>query len=210
MSESVYQITCHLFPNVCPVEVSLAGMARQAIPLWVAVLFFWVPLLPWVHFLSCGQHPTFRCRSPDHFFSAPKLCTAVSSLGTSSYTTTDSVSTEVVACTVLLCNHIHTEGWKPSANRGPVYTLENFQRCRESCFVGAAIVRGRCLLLIPSGRSVSHLISALYHGNILTEVLSSSEHCFIVCFWGRYPATALHATVLYTTLKKLIDIAISF
>jgi hypothetical protein len=33
-------------------------------------------------------------------------------------------------------------------------TLEIFQWCGEHCFVGAAILRGRCLLLIPrQGRS---------------------------------------------------------
>jgi hypothetical protein len=30
-------------------------------------------------------------------------------------------------------------------------TLECFQWCREPCFAGAAILRGRCLPLIPSG-----------------------------------------------------------
>jgi hypothetical protein len=54
----------------------------------------------------------------------------------------------LVASTILLYNRIHTEGWKPCANRGPVYTLENSQWCREPCFVGAAILRDRCPLLI--------------------------------------------------------------
>jgi hypothetical protein len=46
-------------------------------------------------------------------------------------------------------NRIHTRSWKPRENRGPVCTLENFKRCGETCFVGAAIIRGRCLPLIP-------------------------------------------------------------
>jgi hypothetical protein len=33
----------------------------------------------------------------------------------------------LVACTILLHIRIHTESWKPCANRGPVCTLENFQ-----------------------------------------------------------------------------------
>jgi hypothetical protein len=48
-----------------------------------------------------------------------------------------------------LYNRIHMEGWKSCANRGPVCTLENFQCCGEPCFLGAAILRGRCLPLIP-------------------------------------------------------------
>jgi hypothetical protein len=35
-------------------------------------------------------------------------------------------------------NHIHMEGWKLYANRGPVCTLENFQWCGEPWFAGAA------------------------------------------------------------------------
>jgi hypothetical protein len=55
----------------------------------------------------------------------------------------------IFACTVLLYNRIHMEGWKPCANHGLVCTLENFQWCGEPCFIGAAIARARCLLLIP-------------------------------------------------------------
>jgi hypothetical protein len=45
----------------------------------------------------------------------------------------------LVACTILLYNRIHAEGWDPRANRGPVCTLENFQWFGEPCFVGAVI-----------------------------------------------------------------------
>jgi hypothetical protein len=45
-------------------------------------------------------------------------------------------------------NRIHTEGWNLSANRGPMCTLDHFQWCGKPCFVDAAILRGRCLLLI--------------------------------------------------------------
>jgi hypothetical protein len=34
------------------------------------------------------------------------------------------------------------------ANRGPICTSENFLWCRETCFAGAAILRGTCLPLI--------------------------------------------------------------
>jgi hypothetical protein len=33
----------------------------------------------------------------------------------------------LVACTILLYNHIHMEGWKSCANRGPMCNLENVQ-----------------------------------------------------------------------------------
>jgi hypothetical protein len=47
-------------------------------------------------------------------------------------------------------NRIYTEGWKLCENRWPVCTLENFQWCGEPCFfIGAAILRGGCLPLIP-------------------------------------------------------------
>jgi hypothetical protein len=55
----------------------------------------------------------------------------------------------LVTCKILLYNHIHTDGWKLCANCGTVCTLENFQWCEEPCFVGTAILRGRCQLLIP-------------------------------------------------------------
>jgi hypothetical protein len=58
----------------------------------------------------------------------------------------DSVWLVLVACTIWLYNCIHTEVWKPCANRGPVCTLENFQWGGEPWFfVGAAILRGGCL-----------------------------------------------------------------
>jgi hypothetical protein len=47
-----------------------------------------------------------------------------------------------------LYNRIHTEGLKPCANREPMCTLDNFQWCREPCYVRAAILRGRCMPLI--------------------------------------------------------------
>jgi hypothetical protein len=61
-----------------------------------------------------------------------------------------------VACTILLYNRIHTEGWKLCANRGPVCTLENFQCCGEPCFGGAAILRGTCLPQIPRRARISY------------------------------------------------------
>jgi hypothetical protein len=65
----------------------------------------------------------------------------------------------LVACTILLYNHIHMEGWKPCRNCGPVCTLENFQWHGEPCFAGAANLRCRCLLLIPrQGKRKSLLI----------------------------------------------------
>jgi hypothetical protein len=44
-------------------------------------------------------------------------------------------------------------------NRGPVCTLENFQWCEELCFVSAAILRGRCLPLIPRRGNHKSLLS---------------------------------------------------
>jgi hypothetical protein len=80
----------------------------------------------------------------------------------------DFVSLLLVARTILLYNRIHTECWKTCANRGPVSTLENFQWCGESCFVGAAILRGRCLQLIPRrGKHKSLLISAVPYAGLV-------------------------------------------
>jgi hypothetical protein len=62
----------------------------------------------------------------------------------------------LVSFTALLYNRIHTGGWKPRENRGPVCTLENFQWCGEPCFAGAAIVRNRCLRIFPGGANISH------------------------------------------------------
>jgi hypothetical protein len=62
----------------------------------------------------------------------------------------------LVSCTVLLYNHIYTEGWKPCANHRPVCTLENLQWCGEPCFVGPVILSGGCLPQIPSWASISH------------------------------------------------------
>jgi hypothetical protein len=55
----------------------------------------------------------------------------------------------LVACIILLCDRIHAERWKQCENRGPVRISENSQWCGEPCFTGAAILRGRCLPLIP-------------------------------------------------------------
>jgi hypothetical protein len=71
----------------------------------------------------------------------------------------------LLACTTLLYNRIHMEGWKPCANRGPMCTLENFQWCAEPCFAYAAILSGRCLSLIPrwdKRKSITDLTSALW------------------------------------------------
>jgi hypothetical protein len=55
----------------------------------------------------------------------------------------------LVACTILIYNRVHMEGWKLCANCGLMCTLENFQWCAEPCFACGAIISGRCLLLIP-------------------------------------------------------------
>jgi hypothetical protein len=57
----------------------------------------------WLHLVLCCEH--------DHFH--------------------DFVWFLLLAWTILSYNRTHTEGWKPCANRLPVWTLENFQRCRE-------------------------------------------------------------------------------
>jgi hypothetical protein len=55
----------------------------------------------------------------------------------------------LIACTILLYNRIHTEGWTPCANLGPVCTLENFQRTlfyrRWNFFVVSDLLASRCL-----------------------------------------------------------------
>jgi hypothetical protein len=72
-----------------------------------------------------------------------------------------------VSCTILLYNCIHMEGWKPSANHGPVCTLEYFQWCREPCYVGASVLRGRCLPLIPrQDKHESLLIWSVPYGGL--------------------------------------------
>jgi hypothetical protein len=65
----------------------------------------------------------------------------------------------LVGCTVLLFNHLHTEGWKPCANRGPAYELENFQRYGEPCFAVAAISKGGCLPQIPRRDKLKSLLT---------------------------------------------------
>jgi hypothetical protein len=70
----------------------------------------------------------------------------------------------LVACTMLLCNCTNTESWKPFVDRGPVYTLENFQWCPKSCFIGAAILRGGCLpLILRLGNHKSLVINSVSH-----------------------------------------------
>jgi hypothetical protein len=70
-----------------------------------------------------------------------------------------------VACTILLHNCIHTEGWKPCANRGPLSTLDDFQWRGEPCFVVAAILRAKYLSLIPSrDKHKSLLMSSVTYG----------------------------------------------
>jgi hypothetical protein len=49
----------------------------------------------------------------------------------------------------LLNNRVRTEDWKTCANRGPVCPSVNFQWCAEPCFLGVAIIRGRCPPPIP-------------------------------------------------------------
>jgi hypothetical protein len=66
----------------------------------------------------------------------------------------------LVAWTIFLYSRIHREGWNPCANCGPVWTLENFQRCGEPCFLGAAILRRNIYIICPVGSSYrlgSHL-----------------------------------------------------
>jgi hypothetical protein len=43
----------------------------------------------------------------------------------------------------------HTEGWKMSANRGPVSALENLQWWGEPCFASTANLKGKFPLQIP-------------------------------------------------------------
>jgi hypothetical protein len=77
-------------------------------------------------------------------------------------------TTSACCCTILLYNHIPIEGWKPCANRGPMCTLENFQCCEEPYFAGAAILRGRCLLLFPRwGNRKSLLIWSVPYGGLV-------------------------------------------
>jgi hypothetical protein len=79
-----------------------------------------------------------------------------------------------VACTILTYNRRHTEDWQPCANRGPLYTLENlnFQLCEERCLVGAAVLRGRCLPLIPRrGKHKSLLIRSMPYSSSLSACL---------------------------------------
>jgi hypothetical protein len=85
----------------------------------------------------------------------------------------------LVACTILLSNRIHGEGWKPCANHGPVCTLENFQWCGVPSFVGAAILRGRCLLLVPrKGKDRSLLNWSVPYGG-LVSCWRSNTHFWI-------------------------------
>jgi hypothetical protein len=52
------------------------------------------------------------------------------------------------------------EGWKLCANRGPLCTLKNFQWCARTCYAGAAILRGRCLSLIPRRDELKSLLKS--------------------------------------------------
>jgi hypothetical protein len=54
----------------------------------------------------------------------------------------------LASCIILLYNRIHMKGSKLCANRGPVWTFENFKWCAEPYFAGAVILRGMCVLLI--------------------------------------------------------------
>jgi hypothetical protein len=74
----------------------------------------------------------------------------------------------IVAVTILFYNRIQREGWKPCANRGPVRILERFQWCREPGSVGSAILRGRCLALIPMrDKRKSLLIWSVPYGGLV-------------------------------------------
>jgi hypothetical protein len=82
-------------------------------------------------------------------------------------------------------NSIHTEGWKPCANRGSVCTLKNFQWCGETCFVGPAILRGRCLPLLHRRDKdlITDLISALWKVSLMLALKRSffnREHILII------------------------------
>jgi hypothetical protein len=101
----------------------------------------------------------------------------------------DFVTLLFVACAPLLHNCIHTEGWKPCANRGPVCTLENYQWCGEPCFAGAAILRGKCPSVIPrrNKRNITDLISVLWRvGLMLALKRSLLNRVYILkkIFWG--------------------------
>jgi hypothetical protein len=69
----------------------------------------------------------------------------------------DSVWLLLVACIILFYNCLHRGVWKPCANCGPVCTFKNLQWCGEPWFLGAAILRGRSLPLIPRrGKHTRH------------------------------------------------------
>jgi hypothetical protein len=72
-----------------------------------------------------------------------------------------------VACTIVFYNRIHTDDWRLCTNRWLTFTLENFQ-CGEPCFVGAATLRGRRLLLIRRrNKGKSLLIWSVPYGRLV-------------------------------------------
>jgi hypothetical protein len=66
-----------------------------------------------------------------------------------SYAANMFVSWFCMTLTYCLHNIVHSDGWKSYANSGPVWSLENFQWCRELCLAGSAIQSSRYLLIIP-------------------------------------------------------------
>jgi hypothetical protein len=61
-----------------------------------------------------------------------------------------------VVCMVLFYTNKHMESWKPCAYCGLLCTLENFQWCREHCFVGAAIFKVGVCWQFPGGKTICH------------------------------------------------------
>jgi hypothetical protein len=75
-----------------PCPLRRAGMAQRVILLQATANFFRGPPFSWVLLFGFWRRPMARCLSPCRFFSAPKVYTAASSLGTSSCTATDFIS----------------------------------------------------------------------------------------------------------------------
>jgi hypothetical protein len=111
----------------------------------------------------------------------------------------------LVACTLLLYSRMHTGGWKPCANRGPVCTLENFQWCGEFCFVGAAVLRGRCLSLIPRrGKHKSFRISVYFFFLLARHFQDLALHLYLI-YLPVYPELCSYTEVCFSCLRCSID-----
>jgi hypothetical protein len=97
-----------------------ATLARQVILLQEAANFFRDPQRPRVGSFGFPRCPTARCRSPCRFFNAPKDFTETSSLGTSSCTVTDFISSGFASISSgLAC----VASWPPSHFDHPSFLL---------------------------------------------------------------------------------------